>query len=133
MADPGITPTWKVTKRWLIILGIAVIVPFSIVWGLTSWNYAFGVLTGSASAFGQSGVGPAAAVLAVIGYLAVPVGIGAVASVWFTANVRHVFGNELASQILTEVKEVVASDRSAPQAEGGSGRFRRRRGKDIPS
>ena len=119
MPEPDWRATWKVSKRWLKILGLVVIAPFGIVWGLSSsWNYAFDVLTGTTSAF-HDGVGPAGEVLAVVGWLLVPVVIGAVASVWFSMNVRRVFGSELANQVLSEMRAVVEADRQAHHGDDG--------------
>jgi hypothetical protein len=126
MTDPGWGPTRQVTRNWLIVLGLIVAIPYGIVWGLSGWNYAFDVLTGTASAF-HPDVGPAGEVLAVVGWLLIPVVVGAIAAVWFSLRVRKVFGTELGRQVLGEMRAVAEADaagRSRPRAvaaDGGGG------------
>ncbi|MGA8724815.1 MAG: hypothetical protein WB565_07215 [Acidimicrobiales bacterium] len=117
MAEAGLKATWKVTKWWLIAAIVLVVPLYCIVWGLSgSWDYAFEVVTGTSSPFKMQNVGPAGGLLGFVGYLLIPVVIGAVASVWFSMNVRRVFGTDLAKQVLDQVAKEVAADKAAREA-----------------
>jgi hypothetical protein len=103
--DPGPKPTGIAARRWLSWAAILVLIPYVIVWGKTdSFNYAFEVLTGTGHPF-NNGAGPVAAILALEGYLLVPVAVGAVASAWFMISVRRTYGDEQVKQVADDVRK----------------------------
>ena len=102
--DVGWRASIKVSCWWLGGAAIVVGIPFCIVWGLTSWDFAFNVVMGTQSPF-QPGLGPAGSVLAVAGYLLVPTAVGAVASLWFARNMQRVYGQSLIAAAGEQIKK----------------------------
>ena len=104
----GLNAGWRaamiVSAWWTGVAAVIVAIPFCVVWARMSWDSAFEIVTGTKSPF-QPGLGPAGSILALVGYLLVPVVVGAVASLWFARNLQMVYGENLIEAAAGQIKK----------------------------